>query len=281
MEISDYKSIILNYEKEIKELNKDKDELIIRNAELSEKYELLKLVNMKQQAKTSNEYSSKSNNDEAEHSKLGLNGILASSHINLEQMDESKSLRDELNEKNKVTCQTNNLLVIILMINFFIYFNQILKVIKNLQQRINDMKKTLQKELKYQALPNEQLKLKSVDSQQQFSPIKSNFSENLNNNYTSMPSTPITTNSNNFSVLNNKQETTNVRKSSPTSHHNSLSRKISASAQTTSLNQTRKYSITNGTSSVTNTMSYLEEDVNFKYLKHVVLKFLTSKEYEV
>lgn len=116
MEISDYKSIILNYEKEIKELNKDKDELIIRNAELSEKYELLKLVNMKQQAKTSNEYSSKSNNDEAEHSKLGLNGILASSHINLEQMDESKSLRDELNEKNKVTCQTKNLL--------YHYFNE-------------------------------------------------------------------------------------------------------------------------------------------------------------
>ena len=104
MEISDYKSIILNYEKEIKELNKDKDELIIRNAELSEKYELLKLVNMKQQAKTSNEYSSKSINDETEHSKSGLNGILTSSHINLEQMDESKSLRDELNEKNKVTC---------------------------------------------------------------------------------------------------------------------------------------------------------------------------------
>jgi golgin subfamily A protein 1 len=144
------------------------------------------------------------------------------------------------------------------------------------------MKKTLQKELKYQALPNEQLKLKSVDSQYQFSPIKSNISENLNNNFTSMPSTPTTSNSNNFSAL-NKHELINGSKMSSINPP-IISRKQSASAQTSSINQTRKFSITNGTVNNTislNSMDHLEDDINFKYLKHVVLKFLTSKEYEV
>jgi hypothetical protein len=86
-------------------LRKDKDELLIKNAELSEKYELLKLVNMKQQAKSSSEYSSKPSTEEIEHSKF--NGVSGSNQTNLEQIDESKLLRDELNEKNKVFFDSN------------------------------------------------------------------------------------------------------------------------------------------------------------------------------
>jgi hypothetical protein len=58
---------------------------------------------MKQQSKSSSEYSSKPAVEESEHSKLNGN------QNSLEQIDEAKLLRDELNEKNKVLFFLNQL----------------------------------------------------------------------------------------------------------------------------------------------------------------------------
>lgn len=136
------------------------------------------------------------------------------------QLDENKFLRDDLNEKNKM--------------------------IKNLQQRLNDMKKTLQKELKYQALPNE----------------AATASINTSANMPSNKTTPSPTMSvhNQFNSETKPSETVNnTRRIS--AHHLTLGRKSSL--------------LTN------NNLSNLHDDVNFKYLKHVVFKFVTSRDYEV
>lgn len=102
-------------------------------------------------------------------------------------------------------------------------------MIKNLQQRLNDMKKTLQKELKYQSLPNDKQPTSTEPSLTQ----------------------QESDNSINKTVL-------NKRVSSSCLNGFKLKQPVN-SAQ----------------------LSNLHDDVNFKYLKHVVFKFLTSREYEV
>lgn len=107
---------------------------------------------------------------------------------------------------------------------------------------MNDLKKTLQKELKYHMLPNEKK---------------------------------------NESIF----ETPNNGQNSPKTNHD-----ISPIVSNTSLisqNSILPDKISNKFNNMiskknhsTLDMTILHEDVNFKYLKHVVLKFLTSREYE-
>lgn len=139
------------------------------------------------------------------------------------QIDENKFLRDDLNEKNKM--------------------------IKNLQQRLNDMKKTLQKELKYQSLPNETITVTHSPSSTQ---SKQSISSSPSNHQTIEIKPSESTSLTNTNNINNKR----------ISNHSNLSRKSS-------------------TFNANNNLSNLHDDVNFKYLKHVVLKFVTSREYEV
>lgn len=114
------------------------------------------------------------------------------------------------------------------------------------------MKKTLQKELKYQMLPNEKQTQNepSTESQQ---------AKSLNNSITSTTS------------LSPKSSSSSISNTQQTSSTNVLAKKIS--------NPTPNFNIKKNLTSAD--MSGLHEDVNFKYLKHVVLKFLTSREYEV
>jgi hypothetical protein len=94
------------------------------------------------------------------------------------------------------------------------------------------MKKTLQKELKFQSLPNE---IEIVSSQKKKEPItyqKSVIEE---------------------SKTKTNEEFAIIQTMSPTTPKNNVK-----------------------TKSLTN-----DNEINFKYLKHVVLKFITSREYEV
>lgn len=134
--------------------------------------------------------------------------------------EETRVLREELNEKNKV--------------------------IRNLTQRLNDMKKTLQRELKFQTLPNEK-----HQQQQDLQPFAQTTNQDKKPNFES--STP-----NHNSDNTNKQDL--LKK------HSNLNYILSKTAKPMP--------------HVAN-LSNLHDDVNFKYLKHVVLKFLTSREYEV
>lgn len=114
-----------------------------KNAELSEKFERLQIINSKQTQFQSHSETFIQNKKTQEEN---FQRIENNSHSNIHSLkhninEENKSLRDEISHKNKL--------------------------IQNLQQRINDMKKTLQKELKFQVLTSENsindsiLKLKS------------------------------------------------------------------------------------------------------------------------
>lgn len=109
------------------------------------------------------------------------------------------------------------------------------KTIKNLQQRLNDMKKTLQKELKFQSLPNE---IEIVSSQKKKEPIT--------HQKIIIEESKIKTNEE-FAII----------------------QTMSPPTPTTPKNNGKPKPLTN------------DNEINFKYLKHVVLKFITSREYEV
>jgi len=128
--------------------------------------------------------------------------------------EENKTLRADLNEKNKM--------------------------IKNLQQRLNDMKKALKKELNSQAemqLPADKIKEKNL--------------------------------------LHNSASTNSLRSNASSTNSQTLKASFSTMPKSSHLlNYTHS-------SNEANNLSSLHEDVNFKYLKHVVFKFLCSREYEV
>lgn len=125
----------------------------------------------------------------------------------------------------------------------------IFKVIKNLQQRLNDMKKTLQRELNYRniQLPNEKTFAKTHSEQQQ------SLSLNCSASSTSL----IALSQQSFNGKRNQSHL-----DIPNKDHQDTSILLSKP-------------------NVNGHLSNLHDDVNFKYLKHVVLKFLCSKEYEV
>lgn len=164
-------------------------------------------------------------------------------------LDEIKQLKDEVNEKNKV--------------------------IKNLQQRLNDMKKTLQKELKFQSLPNEKPKNEQYTNSQganeqdlindldMNSPIKKPMNPKFSLDYSSDTQAQ--------SILKHVPPSTQFKKQLTNTN----------SANSSVLNSTAFNSSNKKVNLVNSQLSHLHDDVNFKYLKHVVLKFLTSREYEV
>ena len=118
-------------------------------------------------------------------------------------------------------------------------------------------KKTLQKELKFQTLPNE--------------------SSNSSLDLTSSPSISVSNGkATNSDYQSNKSETSPKSDTALNEQINSVSK--------SSLTPKKSASSTSSVSSNAKKNSQLTsalDDVNFKYLKHVVLKFLTCREYEV
>lgn len=265
---------------------KDKDDLIIRNAELCEKYELLKLVNTKQaqsQQQTDHVITENNNNNRnrlnsdsnpsanvnnnnnntnkdkptASHNNLNphhnhnqttpITNNNNNNNITSSTSDDTatKALRDELHEKNKV--------------------------IKNLQQRLNDMKKTLQKELKYQQLPNEMCH------------GSNQFTANVDDEMTHATSPLTTTTTMPKSGVNNNNNNKTNKQLLPSDTLMNQSWRQSQSLNGGSINIAKKPSISFAESVLNGTLNSNKrnEDVNNKYLKHVILKFLTSREYEV
>ena len=115
------------------------------------------------------------------------------------------------------------------------------------------MKKTLQKEFKQQSSTNES---NINDQHQKHSNDLSDIVLNKPNSQNNYPNKITNT------VKNQKQN----------NHVNKLASNDTNAAQCSNIQAFTKSSPH---------LSNLHDDVNFKYLKHVVLKFLTSKEYEV
>ena len=129
----------------------------------------------------------------------------------------------------------------------------LLQQIKVQQQRMTDLKKTLQRELKVQALPNDEMESNNLVGQHSHSLSM----DSLNNHTVSTDSrsSPVPMLQTSGSVTRNMHTNKYIEKqldrASPEPPRRASSR--------------RQY----------------EEDVNFAYLKHVVLKFMLSRESEV
>lgn len=249
-ESENYKELCNKLEAEIRDLKNEKDDLIIKNADLSQKYELLKLVNNKPGNILSTHGSDHGNlvktsyslndhkrlHDSIESNQQDLTNLSNKNNKEYlqQQLDENKLLRDDLNEKNKL--------------------------IKNLQQRLNDMKKTLQRELKYQSLPNESKKISSLESVTCVNTPSA--VQQINSSKPGEQTAP------NFTPLLNSS----APPQSTQNNHQLQNRRTSSTIGFTH----KPFNNTNNNAQ----LSHLHDDVNFKYLKHVVLKFLTSREYE-
>ena len=122
------------------------------------------------------------------------------------------------------------------------------------------MKKTLQKEFKCQNLSNE---LKSKESPSSSTKLDQDSFLNDEN----------TVNKEKSFLFNNTNSKIVTSNSIPSRQN----LKKSASANVNNLNAIESMYPKKNNSH----LSSLHDDVNFKYLKHVVLKFLTSREYEV
>jgi golgin subfamily A protein 1 len=217
-ELDNQKSIVLNQETEITILKSEKNDLIVKNGELAKKLEILN--------KTP---STKSTNEEPNQNTNSLNISEFTARIeqvtSLKDTEEFKILQDQINEKNKT--------------------------IKNLQQRLNDMKKTFQKEFKFQSSANNNESTTSV-------------SESKNNK-----TSQIEVNNNNSSAA----------KLNATKKQTYLFKSISMSNNAAETIFSTQSALATPHKDMTQ-LSHLHDDVNFKYLKHVVLKFLTSRSYE-
>jgi len=259
--LDEYKLMFNNFEKDIRNLQSEKDELIIKNAELSQKYETLTLINQKNEPNLINNHNHNqtnlkgSNNFEIENSSEKESSLWMRSDFIIPAVSETENINSEFNEKFEQQLEENRSLRSDL--------NEKNKVIKNLQQRLNDMKKTLQKELNYQNLnfnlPNESIQQKSATS--------TSTTPNKNTNNTLLNGLH---NSSSASVLN----------SSTSGHNNSITNMKSPGSKSM-FNSSSTYNSANSLLKHQNEhLSSLHDDVNFKYLKHVVFKFLSSRDNE-
>lgn len=158
------------------------------------------------------------------------------------------------------------------------------KALKKQEQRLSDLKKTLQRELKVQALPNDQpMNIRSqsplreqVSVTNQASQYPQQHSDGVHNGGARGRTPP----SPNYTTLVQSGET-NLSPNSPAVLHDFSS--VQRSKQYQDGIKSLQDSI-EGRGNILNSaanMNSLEKDVNFQYLRHVVMKFMLSREAEV
>jgi len=182
----DEKTHNLSLKDKIAQLSEEKDHFIVRNAELSQQVSLSQ-QQLQRTEKELRELQDKFSDTEKENQQIKL--LLSDAEARDENSERTCKLRSQIAELEAAFSEKN-------------------KTIKLQQQRLSDMKKTLQKELKNQSNDPDSLSVPTSASS------------------STAPKSPI----------------------------------LSKSSQP-----------------VKNEM----DEVNFKYLKHVIFKFLTSREYEV
>jgi golgin subfamily A protein 1 len=158
------------------------------------------------------------------------------------------------------------------------------KALKKQEQRLTDLKKTLQRELKVQALPNDQpMNIRSqsplrdqVGGTNQASQYPQQQLDGVHNGGARGRTPP----SPNYTTLVHLGDT-NLSPSSPAVLHDFSS--VQHSQQYQDGIKSLQDSI-EGRGNILNSaanMNSLEKDINFQYLRHVVMKFMLSREAEV
>nr|XP_022327021.1 golgin subfamily A member 1-like isoform X1 [Crassostrea virginica] len=277
-EMSESKNSIKEREKEFSSCNKEKDDLCLRNAELSQELSQLRkdLESQIQQLKSKN--SEKDEELEKLRGEISKSQSEISEHVT--KLEEFHQLHEQnTNHSSQITeleQQVTELQDQVADKN---------KALKKQEQRLSDLKKTLQRELKVQALPNDQpMDIRSQSPQRdqigvpnttqapQFSQQQLDSFQNGGSRGRAPPSPNF---SNNATPLE-----TNLSAGSPAVLHDISS--VQHSARLQDRVKSLQDSI-EGRANILNSaanMNSLEKDINFQYLKHVVMKFMLSRDAE-
>ncbi|KAL4229904.1 GRIP domain [Mactra antiquata] len=280
---------------ELQESNKDKDDFMLRNAELSQQLTALQQtssdekLSLEEEKKTlENELKSKTQSEQELQEKC------ADMEVKIQELSNQQS-----------DSYADNMLIKQLQENVTSLEEQVAdknKALKKQEQRLNDLKKTLQRELKVQSLPNDEPIDPKVMALTPPLPRKNSLTRghhdhtSRNQRMTTHERSPLP----NDSVFDAMSESNNsigtqdyfVGDSSSLGQGHRLNfGKIPHSAKnnhaTIMVNDSHGAYSSHGSSGHSRTtsaqgfdMRHLEKDINFQYLKHVVMKFMLSREHE-
>lgn len=216
----------------------EKDKLLLRNAELSQ--QLQSLQQSQQLERLEHEQELKEKNDKVASLEKEITNHLQSVNQGKEQITELEAqLHDDSETSAELDKARNSVRQLEEMLN------EKNKALKMQQQKLTDLRKTLQKELKVQALPNDDLHNENRETSQT-PPLKRKNSLGQSMNLsTSLTKLPHEIYAKNLQIR-------------PARSNCDLPVNVSDSFH----------------------VKADEKDVNFQYLKHVVLKFMLSRENE-
>ncbi|XP_045204857.2 golgin subfamily A member 1-like isoform X2 [Mercenaria mercenaria] len=272
---------------ELQESNKDKDDFMLRNAELSQQLTTLqqtlqdekRLLEVEVEAHREKESELSIKCQELETRVVELTDFQSDHHASNDQViqleDTVSALEEQLAEKNKA--------------------------LKKQEQRLNDLKKTLQRELKVQSLPNDEPLDPKVAALTPPLPRKNSLTQKTHNSehptrtrrissherspipgetvMDSIDGINVSLGTQDFFVGDSLQHKSNSDRI-PYSVLNSHAT-ISVSDSRGSASHHGAYSSHSGHGRIREFETrHLEKDINFQYLKHVVMKFMLSREHE-
>lgn len=272
-----YQSSVISLENELHTCSKEKDDLLLRNAQLSQEFESYKRRLISEHADLQEDIKYKDRTiEKLEETLTDFKQKISEQQEKIVELERSQSEvvdkvhSDEINQLKQQLSDMEGQL------------SDKNKTVKMLQQRLNELKKTLQRELKVQSLPNDELSGRLTPS---------SSSKDLNNQVTATNSL-----SNNHRQERSAPASIAVTPQDGmdhqlTAHHHTKRSNFMHKNQNMSECNTRYPSIPQDALSGQRTQNsslkghYCDPkdfsyDINFEYLKHVVLKFLLSREHE-
>nr|XP_034302672.1 golgin subfamily A member 1 isoform X2 [Crassostrea gigas] len=279
-EMSRSKNSSKEREEEFSSCSKEKDDLCLRNAELSQELVTVKRDLESQIQKLQSDISEKNKVIEQLQTNLSQSQSEISEHVT--KLEEYQKLQEQHSDHSS---QITDLEQQVTDLQDQVADKN--KALKKQEQRLSDLKKTLQRELKVQALPNDQpMNIRSesplrdqtgATNQAPHQSLQQIHSDGFHNGGTRSraPPSPNFTSAGNFLPAES-----NLSPSSPAVLHDISS--VQHSAQFQERVQSLQDSI-EGRGYIPNSaadMNSLEKDINFQYLKHVVMKFMLSRESE-
>ncbi|XP_034302672.2 golgin subfamily A member 1 isoform X2 [Magallana gigas] len=279
-EMSRSKNSSKEREEEFSSCSKEKDDLCLRNAELSQELVTVKRDLESQIQKLQSDISEKNKVIEQLQANVSQSQSEISEHVT--KLEEYQKLQEQHSDHSS---QITDLEQQVTDLQDQVADKN--KALKKQEQRLSDLKKTLQRELKVQALPNDQpMNIRSesplrdqtgATNQAPHQSLQQIHSDGFHNGGTRSraPPSPNFTSAGNFLPAES-----NLSPSSPAVLHDISS--VQHSAQFQERVQSLQDSI-EGRGYIPNSaadMNSLEKDINFQYLKHVVMKFMLSRESE-
>ncbi|ESN95991.1 hypothetical protein HELRODRAFT_178912 [Helobdella robusta] len=148
-----------------------------------------------------------------------------------------------------------------------------IKVIKKQEQKLLDLKKMLHREM----TTNNATTTTTTNNATTSAATTTTTSSNINNNISTNLNVAIHKNHN---IYSNNYDNNNSVEYSTDSDYDQNYRTIPTAAATTSSSKKNSKNVKNNNNDNNSANGIVQDDLNFKYLKHVLLKFLLSREHE-